>query len=145
MAGSIVSIDWTLAVQAVNFLIFMVLINKFLFQPLLNLMEERESEIASHYSEVEALRAKADKLLQEVEQVLQGAKEEAKKLIDTAVKEAREERERLLKEAQEEAAARVERAKEEIWKAFEAEKEKVIEEAEKIAEEIVKKILGKAA
>jgi len=145
MAGSIVSIDWTLAVQAVNFLIFMVLINKFLFKPLLELMEERERELGTVYSEVEALKEKANSLLAQVEELLSRAKEEAKARIDQAVREAREEREKIISEAQKLAAQKVERAKEEIWKSFEEEKAKLEKEAEKIAEEIVKKILGKAA
>jgi F-type H+-transporting ATPase subunit b len=145
MAGSIVAIDWTLGVQAVNFLVFMFLINKFLFKPLLELMEERERELGGIYSEVEALKEKASSLLREVDEIISKAKEEAKGKIDLAVKEAREEREKLIAKAQEEAAKRVERAKEEIWKSFEEEKEKLEREAEKLAQEIVKKILGKAA
>ncbi|WP_457680304.1 ATP synthase F0 subunit B [Thermovibrio sp.] len=145
MAGSIVSIDWTLIVQAVNFLIFMVLINKFLFKPLLELMEERERELGKTYSEIEALKEKADSLLSQLEELIARAKEEAKAKVDQAVKEAREERERIIAKAQEEAARKVEKAKEEIWSSFEQEKVKLEKEAERIAEEIVKKILGKAA
>jgi len=145
MEGSIVAIDWTLLVQAVNFLIFMVLINKFLFQPLLKLMEEREKELNGIYSEAEALKAKAEQLLKEVDEILVKAKEEAKKVIDAAVKEAREERERIISQAQKEASAKVEKAKQEIWQTFEAEKSKLEAEAEKLAEEIVRKILGKVA
>jgi len=145
MEGSIVAIDWTLIVQAVNFLIFMVLINKFLFQPLLRLMEEREKELDGIYSEAEALKVKAEQLLKEVEETLAKAKEEAKKIIDAAVKEAREEKERIISQAQEEASVKVEKAKEEIWQAFESEKAKLEAEAEKLAEEIIRKILGKVA
>ena len=145
MEGSIVAIDWTLIVQAVNFLIFMVLINKFLFQPLLRLMEEREKELDGIYNEAEALKVKAEQLLKEVEETLAKAKEEAKKIIDAAVKEAREEKERIISQAQEEASVKVEKAKEEIWQAFESEKAKLEAEAEKLAEEIIRKILGKVA
>ncbi len=145
MTEGIVSIDWTLAVQAVNFLVFMYLINKFLFQPLLSLMEEREAELRGIYSESEALKEKANSILKEVEELLNRAKEEAKAKIDSAVKEAREERERIISEAQKLASQKVEKAKEEIWKSFEEEKGKLEREAEKIAQEIVKKILGKAA
>ncbi|RUM44422.1 MAG: ATPase [Desulfurobacterium sp.] len=145
MAGSIVGIDGTLVVQAVNFLIFMVLLNKFLFQPLLSLMEEREKELEAQYSEIEALRSKAEGLLKEVDKVLDEAKAKAKALIDEAVKEARAEREEILRRAHEEAAAKLGSAKREIWNSFEAEKAKLEAEAERMAEEIVKKILGKVA
>ncbi len=145
MAGSIVSIDGTLIIQAVNFLIFMVLINKFLFKPLLEMMEERERELSVHYQEVEALKAKAEAMLKEVDVLLAEAKEKAKSTIDEAVKEAKRERDNILTRAHEEASARIETAKQEIWEAFEAEKAKLEKEAEKLAEEIVRKILERAA
>jgi F-type H+-transporting ATPase subunit b len=96
MAGSIVAVDWTLGVQAVNFLIFMVLIDRFLFKPLLGLMDEREKELESHYLEIEELKKKAGALLEEVDRTLDQARARAKMLVDDAVKSARFERERIL-------------------------------------------------
>jgi len=145
MAGSIVAVDWTLGVQAVNFLIFMVLIDRFLFKPLLGLMDEREKELESHYLEIEELKKKAGALLEEVDRTLDQARARAKMLVDDAVKSARFERERILKEAQKKAVARLETARREIWDAFEREKKRLEVEAEKIAEEIVRKILGRVA
>jgi len=145
MAGSIVAVDWTLGVQAVNFLIFMVLIDRFLFKPLLGLMDEREKELESHYLEIEELKKKAGALLEEVDRTLDQARARAKMLVDDAVKSARTERERILEEAQKKAVARLETARREIWDAFEREKKRLEVEVEKIAEEIVRKILGRVA
>jgi len=145
MAGSIVAVDWTLGVQAVNFLIFMVLIDRFLFKPLLGLMDEREKELESHYLEIEELKKKAGALLEEVDRTLDQARARAKMLVVDAVKSARFERERILEEAQKKAVARLETARREIWDAFEREKKRLEVEAEKIAEEIVRKILGRVA
>jgi F-type H+-transporting ATPase subunit b len=145
MEGSIVAIDGTLIVQAVNFLVFMVLINRFLFQPLLDLMEEREKELGVHHSEVEALKQKAEEFLKEVEELLNEARAKSKSIIDEAVREAKVERDRILKAAHEEASVRIEEAKKRIWSTFEEEKAKLGSEAEKIAEEIVRKILSKKA
>jgi F-type H+-transporting ATPase subunit b len=145
MAGSIVAVDWTLGVQAVNFLIFMVLIDRFLFKPLLGLMDEREKELESHYLEIEELKKKAGALLEEVDRTLDQARARAKMLVDDAVKSARFERERILEEAQKKAVARLETARREIWDAFEREKKRLEVEVEKIAEEIVRKILGRVA
>ena len=145
MAGSIVAVDWTLGVQAVNFLIFMVLIDRFLFKPLLGLMDEREKELESHYLEIEELKKKAGAMLEEVDRTLDQARARAKMLVVDAVKSARTERERILEEAQKKAVARLETARREIWDAFEREKKRLEVEVEKIAEEIVRKILGRVA
>lgn len=145
MAESIVSLDGSLIVQAVNFLVFLILINKFLFKPLLELLEEREKEIGGIHSEAEALRLKAQEMLKEVDELLAKAKEDAKKLVESAVSEARKEKERIIAQANEEALARIESAKQEIWESFSKEKVKLEKEAEKIADEIIKKILKKVA
>jgi len=145
MAESIVAIDGTLIIQAINFLIFLILINKFLFQPLLELLENREKEIGNIHSEAEALKLKAQQLLKEVDEILVKAKEEAKNLVEAAVSEARREREKIISRAQEEAIAKIESAKQEIWDSFSREKKKLEKEAEKIADEIVKKIFEKVA
>jgi len=145
MEGSIIAIDWTLIVQAVNFLIFMVLIDKFLFKPLLSLTEKREAELNDHYRETEKIKRKAEKLLKEYEEILNEARSKSKAIIAEAVNEAKSVREELIRSAQEEAKKRIESAKAEIWGTFEKEKEKIEAEIGKIADAIVEKILGKAA
>jgi F-type H+-transporting ATPase subunit b len=145
MEGSIVAIDWTLIVQALNFLIFMILIDKFLFKPLLSLTEEREAELNGYYRETEKIRTKANKLLEEYERILNDAKNKSKQIISSAINEAKAVKEELIKSAQEEAKSKIESAKDEIWTTFEKEKEKIESEIEKIADVIVEKILGKAA
>jgi F-type H+-transporting ATPase subunit b len=54
------SIDWvTTIAQIVNFLILLVLLNRFLFKPVARTMDERETKINSRLAEAEETRARA--------------------------------------------------------------------------------------
>lgn len=70
--------------QIVNFLILFFLMKKFLYKPLLKVLEDRKNKIAEGLENAE----KSNKLLQETiekeENVLRKAREEAKKMINQA-------------------------------------------------------------
>ncbi|WP_457569778.1 ATP synthase F0 subunit B [Desulfurobacterium sp.] len=145
MEGNIVSLNATVIVQMINFLVFMVIMDKVLFKPMITHLAKREEELNVLKIEAEELRKSAEKFLQEYQAVIAEAKEKAKELLNAALREAKEERERIISQAQEEMQAKVEKAKAEIWASFEQEKEKLAERVDEIANEIVEKLLKKAA
>ncbi|OMH41359.1 ATP synthase F0 subunit B [Desulfurobacterium indicum] len=145
MEGNIVSLNATVIVQMINFLVFMVIMDKVLFKPMITHLAKREEELNVLKLEAEELRKSAEKFLQEYQAVIAEAKEKAKELLNAALKEAKEERERIISQAQEEMQAKVEKAKAEIWASFEQEKEKLAKRVDEIANEIVEKLLKKAA
>ncbi len=145
MAENIISIDWTLIIQIINFLAFFILADRFLFKPVLRLMDERNNELNVHTAEADSIRSKANGLLEEFEKALAEAKAKSKEILSQALLEAEAERQKILEEANMDAAAKVEKAKAEIWKSFELEKAKLEKESDKIADEIVRKLLSKAA
>ncbi len=102
-----VLIDWfTVFAQAVNFLILVALLKRFLYGRILNAMDAREREIASRLEEAErrkdeaereaaAYREKAEELEKKREALLQEAREEAEKARRRLVDSARDETDRL--------------------------------------------------
>jgi F-type H+-transporting ATPase subunit b len=144
MEGGVVSVNGWLFVQVVNFLVFTFLINKFLFKPLLQLMEEREKELDRITSEARQIREKADELLAEASALLNAARGRAKIIVEEAVKEARREREKIIKDAMRQAEIKVQKTREELKKVVEAEKKKIAENIEVISKAIVDKILRAA-
>ncbi|WP_457567778.1 ATP synthase F0 subunit B [Desulfurobacterium sp.] len=145
MEGNIVSLNATVIVQMINFLVFMVIMDKVLFKPMITHLAKREEELNVLRIEAEELRKSAEKFLQEYQAVMAEAKEKAKEILNAALKEAKEEREKIISQAQQEMQAKVEKAKAEIWASFEQEKEKLAERVDEIASEIVEKLLKKAA
>ena len=57
--GGLISVDWSLAVQIVNFLFLLLILYRFLYKPLLGKMEERTVAIKRSLDEAQAARAEA--------------------------------------------------------------------------------------
>ena len=103
--------NMTLIAQIINFLLLMFLLAKFAYKPLLQMMEERRSKIASDLEAAEQDKLAAAKMKEEYEQQIADAREQAQVILERAnklaaetqeeiIRQAREEHERLLKSAQ---------------------------------------------
>lgn len=109
-AGDIGNAFWTLLI----FGLVIVVLGKFAWTPLLNGLQKREEFIRVSLEEAKEDRLAAEARLQEYEQKLVGAKDEASEIIDRAKDEAESLRVRLEQQAREESEAMLDRAKREI-------------------------------
>ena len=99
-------IDWfTVFAQAINFLILVWLLKRFLYKPILRAIDEREKGIAVQLAEAEAKQAEAQKERNAFQNKNEAFEREHAALLKTATDEARAERQRLLDEARKEADA----------------------------------------
>lgn len=93
-------IDWfTLAAQLINFFVLVGLLRWFLYDPIMNAMEQRENRISERLQEADEKRKQADQEAEEYHEKRRRIDEERDQLMDEAREEARETRERLLKES----------------------------------------------
>lgn len=100
-------IDWfTFCAQIINFTILVLLLKRFLYKPLLEIMDNRELEIKELYRKAEELAANAERekaaLKEKIEELecsrastLERIEEEAEQLKDALLQEARDEVEKL--------------------------------------------------
>ena len=77
-------IDSNLIWIIVNLLIFYFLIRKFLFKPVLNIIEKRKQMVAEQFEKADTVNAEALELKTQYEASLQGAKEEAVQIVADA-------------------------------------------------------------
>ena len=99
-------IDWfTVAAQAVNFLILVWLMKRFLYKPVLNAIDEREKRIAAELANADAKQAEAQKEHDEFQQKNTEFDQQRAALLSKATGEAQAERQRLLDEARKAADA----------------------------------------
>ncbi len=135
-----VSIDvWTIIMQWGNLLILLLLIKKFLFKPVMSILEARESEIKNMYDEAENARSTANELKSEYTAKLDTARGEAEEIVKTAVKTAKSSSEEIISDAQDKAAAIMERANEKI----EIERKTAINQAKNDLSDMALTIAGK--
>jgi len=92
-------INWfTVAAQAVNFLILVWLLKRFLYKPILHAIDEREKGIADQLAQAEAKKAEAQKERDDFQHKNEAIDQERAALLKKAADEARAERQRLFDE-----------------------------------------------
>ena len=99
-------IDWfTVGAQALNFLILVWLMKRFLYKPILHAIDEREKRIATELADADAKKAEAQKERDEFQHKNEEFDQQRAALLSKATDEAKAERQRLLDEARKEADA----------------------------------------
>lgn len=107
-------VPWTLVFQICNLLILMCLMKKFLFKPVMAILDKRQAEIDGQYQAAETALDDADRMRTEYEQRLRDARAEADSLLQSAAKTAQLRGEEILTQAKESAVQIKTRADEEI-------------------------------
>lgn len=104
------------------FLILMLLLKKFAWGPLMGVMNERSELIASEIEEAEKSRIETKKLLDEQQQLLKDARQDAQAIVENARVQGESQREEIITAARNEVA----RLKEEATLEIASEKEKAV-------------------
>ena len=79
---------WTMIFQLINLLILMIAFKKYLFKPVLGILEKRREEIESTYDEAAKAESAAKAMKADYESRMAGAREEADRVIKTATESA---------------------------------------------------------
>ncbi len=103
-----------LLLQIVGFVILYLVLRRFLFRPLLGVMQQREKEIAEALDAGERARVELARIDEERTRTLGEAREQGRERVRELVLEGEEARERMLREAREEAQEVRRRAKETV-------------------------------
>lgn len=74
-----------LLAQIVNFIILLLVLKKFLYKPILRILEERKEKIAESLKNSEEIEKKLAQILESRDKKLEEAAKESKKIIDEAV------------------------------------------------------------
>ena len=99
-------IDWfTVGAQALNFLILVWLMKRFLYKPILHAIDEREKRIATELADADKKEAEAQKERDEYQHKNEEIDQRRAALLSKATDEAQAERQRLLDEARKAADA----------------------------------------
>src|ERR1700723_3816370 len=97
-------IDWfTVIAQAINFLILVWLLKRFLYKPILHAIDEREKGIAMQLAQAEIKKSEAQQERDDFQHKNEAFDQERAVLLKHATDEAKGERHRLLDEARKDA------------------------------------------
>jgi len=143
----LVNINWTIFWQVFNFIILLVLLIKYLYDPLLEILDKRAENIRGNLEEARQEKEEAEQLKKEYEQKLQDAREQAQDIIEEAERRGKKKRREIVKNAKNEAEVvkqnklkEVERAKREAANEL---KEEVASISLQAAQKIINENLNK--
>lgn len=138
-----ISIDWTMLVQFVNFLVLMAVLNILLYRPLRSVMSARQDAIDGGHKKARDLEDSINEKMERYESKLQQAKVEGSTQAATLRAEATQEESIILGEARSAADRSVSDLKDSV--AVEAAQARKIltSETKSIASAIASKVLGR--
>lgn len=124
LKAGLVELNWTFVFQILNTFLLYLLLKKFLFAPVTEVIEAREKSISDSLNDAERISNEAEKFKTEYYEKLQSAEDEGREIVSIATKNADEKSNRILKEAREAAEKQKEKADADIA----LERKKVINE-----------------
>jgi len=142
--GEFLSIDlFTALFTLANTIALFLVMKKFLFRPVMKLIDDRQQEIDDMYSQADAAKSAAQSMEAEYRQKLDAASQTSERMVKEAVQRGQERQEQILRQANAEADAIRAKAAEDVQR----EKKKAINEAKTeisgIALAIAGKVVGK--
>jgi F-type H+-transporting ATPase subunit b len=142
--GGIISLDLSLVVQVVNFLVLLLILWKLLYRPLVAKMEERTAAIKKSLDEAERARAEARRELEENMAKLRQAYAEAQAIREAARKEAADEQRKLIEAARAEAQRLVEGARAQLEADVRRARDELRREVGDLATAVAEKLIRKS-
>jgi F-type H+-transporting ATPase subunit b len=138
-----ISLDYSILLQMLLFVILWVVLTKLLFQPYVSLLEERERKTEGAQEESFVLEEEGERLRVLYEEGVAKARAAGAAVREQILQEVRQQREQLLSRAREQALEGLERVRLEIRNQLSREREIATREAEIIAQGMVEKVLGR--
>jgi F-type H+-transporting ATPase subunit b len=139
----------TIVIQIINFLIFAAIIARFIYRPVVSVLDNRKAGVEKEREEAESLKASAQGLKDEYEQKLRDARKEAQELINEATRSAEAVKNEIVGEAKRNAQREKERAAEEIQsereKAQKDMRSSITDLSVAIADKVLKETLDQAS
>ena len=91
--------SFTIIAQIINFLILIYLLKRFLFNRIIQIMDEREKQITDQMQDAETAKEAAQKELDEQQRIREELQEKWNEMLAQAKKDAQKKREELVKDA----------------------------------------------
>ena len=140
-----IDINLTIVIQVVQFLLLLFILNRFLFRPTINLIEEREQKITTWNEETKNFHESMQERLQSYENQILEAKAQAQEQQELVTVELQKEEDKKLEAVSEEAVRIVVSTREKLQEETELLRGQLREQAEEMSQLVAEKVLGRKA
>ena len=140
----LVTIDpWTLIAQLLNLFIQVMLIKKFLFKPIREVLAKRKALADAEIAEATKAKEEAESLKSEYEESMKQARDKANDILNTAQKSATQQSEEIIREANAQAVSIKAKAERDIEQERRKAVNEIKDEIGDMAMEIAGKVIGR--
>ena len=136
-------IDINLVFTIINLIVLYLLMKKFLFGPIIGVMEKRKSMINEQFASAEKTTTEANQLKGQYEDALKSAKEESFSIVEQAKDEAKVQADSIVKRANDQAGQILEKARRDISTEQEAAMKAMEGKVAELAMDAASRIMGK--
>ena len=140
-----VSVDWTIYVQIVNFLVLIFILNFVLYKPIRNILRQRKAKMEGLADRISSTAKEAEDKNQAFSDGIKNARAKGQKEKEALVLKAAEEERLIIDDINSKARADLEDVKAQIAKDAGSVKQELEKEIDTFANTISQKILGRAA
>jgi F-type H+-transporting ATPase subunit b len=141
LAGSVISVDGSFLVIFISILLLVFILNRTLFAPINQVLDERERLGAGRLGEAKRLLAQYEERLKNYEAQLSAARADSYQALEAQRKEAQVAREGLLAQVKQETAAQIAAAKNDLAKQTAAAEKNLETEARAMASLITSQLI----
>ena len=113
-SSNVLSVDFTFFIQLGLFIFTILFLKKFLFQPLLNLKDDRDIETFVKIERAKNIEEQSGELDSEYKKRIVDFKSEMEKLSNEKISEAKKQAEKIIKEAEADSIASIKQARENL-------------------------------
>lgn len=130
-----------LLAQIVNFAIIFFLLRKFLYKPVLNMLDKRKAEVAESVDRVGRMEKEEEKLKEKHEKLLADARKEAKSIIEEAKKQLEKQKKELAAKAHDQSSEIIAKARQQAEQLLKENESVMRKQAVELASAMVVKLV----
>lgn len=139
-----VSIDYSLAIQIVNFILLILILNRLLYKPILGMIDKRKRQFEESEAEVKRLRETVDEKMAAYEERLRQAKVDAVAAKNEVIRQGAEEAKAVIDAVRAEIPGMMEQFQARIDHEV-GEATRILQsQSQKLSVEIAEKVLGRS-
>ena len=140
---ALISINETMVVQLISFLIFLFVINRVMFRPLRNTMQEREHYIEGIRVDIRDAEKRLEKTIQQVQDENAAVREAGLQMTAELEQQGNEEAGKIITGARQEISQLGNKARQEIDVKIADARKSIVAEADKLSLNVMEKVLGR--
>jgi F-type H+-transporting ATPase subunit b len=140
----VISLDSTILIQMVNFLLLIAILNVLLYKPILSIIEKRKKRLEESDDEIKGLNVTVEQKASEYEEKLHLAKQDALEEKNILLKEAADQAKEIIEARRSKIPAMMADFQERVFREVEGARQILKRQSQKISTEIAEKVLGRS-